>query len=150
MLAKIDARPLHILCGNFLVPSGILSWNEKGNKKMDSWHYWQIILHYARIHSILAIWEEELNKVMILSFISALLPLEYSLHSKYWSFLKSAVVHTASGYSDAGSFVSRTRDVKEAFLWPAQCWSPEWMSRITGCCACPEHWASRDGVPCVF
>ena len=30
---------------------------------MDSWHYWEIILHYARIYYILALREEELNKI---------------------------------------------------------------------------------------
>ena len=38
-----------------LVPPRTLSWNGKGNKKMDSWHYWEIILHYARIYYILAL-----------------------------------------------------------------------------------------------
>ena len=69
MLANIYAQLLHTLYVLVLAPPRTLSWNGKGNKKMDSWHYWEIILHYARIYYILALREEELNKVMNLSFL---------------------------------------------------------------------------------
>lgn len=55
MLANIYAQLLHTLYVVVLVPPRTLSWNAKGNKKMDSWHYWEMILHYARIYYILAL-----------------------------------------------------------------------------------------------
>lgn len=90
--------------------SGIIYWNTKRSKKKkkDTQHYWEMILHYSRIHHIYAIFVEKFDKLINLSFSNLSLPLHKSpLLSKFLSVFDVSRATTHKD-SDLLIFCSRT------------------------------------------
>lgn len=96
---------------------GTTNWNAKRSKKMDNWHYWEMVIFCTRIYCIHVIREDKFDKLINLVFFvlraSAIQASSYAKQSPSYS----ATTHQLNGiwHNCFLFWGQRTRDVEKYF-----------------------------------